>query len=114
MGIPREHMIVWDPYLPNGGNTPEQIKQASLILWKGHCSVHQMFQPTHVTHFKTHYPNIQVIVHPECHEDVVNQADFVGSTEFIIRTVSEAPAGTSWVGWDRIKSCESAQAGTEG
>ena len=97
MGIPREHMIVWDPYMPNGGNTREQIKRANLILWKGHCSVHQMFQPTHVTYFKKHYPNIQVIVHPECHEDVVNQADHVGSTEYIIRTVSEAPAGTSWV-----------------
>ncbi|MFQ5993245.1 MAG: quinolinate synthase NadA, partial [Nitrospiraceae bacterium] len=96
MGMPREQMIVWDPYLPNGGHSTEAIKQARLILWKGHCSVHQMFQPAHVEYFKKHYSEIQIIVHPECHEDVVNQADLVGSTEFIIRTVSAAPAGTTW------------------
>ena len=96
MGMPREHMIVWDPYLPNGGHSAEAIKQARLILWKGHCSVHQMFQPAHAEYFKKHYSDIQIIVHPECHEDVVNQADLVGSTEFIIRTVSAAPAGTTW------------------
>ncbi len=96
MGLPREHMIVWDPYLPNGGNSIEAIHKARLILWKGHCSVHQMFQPAHVANFRKQYPGVQVIVHPECHEDVVNQADLVGSTEFIIRTVSQAPAGTMW------------------
>ncbi|HJU06087.1 MAG TPA: quinolinate synthase NadA [Nitrospiraceae bacterium] len=96
MGVPRDQMIVWDPYMPNGGNSAEAIRQARLILWKGHCSVHQMFQPAHVEYFRKQYPGIQVIVHPECHENVVNQADFVGSTEFIIRTVSAAPAGTAW------------------
>jgi quinolinate synthase len=96
MGIPREQMIVWDPYQPNGGNTREAIKRATLILWKGHCSVHQMFQPAHVDHFRKQYPDGQVIVHPECHEDVVNKADLIGSTEFIIRTVRAAPAGTTW------------------
>jgi len=97
MGFPRDDMIVWDPFKTNGGNTPEAIHKAKLILWKGHCSVHQMFQPPHVDYFRKQYPGIQVIVHPECHEDVVNKADFVGSTEFIIQTVSKAPAGTSWV-----------------
>lgn len=96
MGIPRKQMIVWDPFLPNGGNTVQAVSQARLILWKGHCSVHQMFQPAHVAYFRRTYPGIQVIVHPECHEDVVNQADLVGSTERIVRTVSEAPSGTSW------------------
>jgi quinolinate synthase len=96
MGFPREQMIVWDPYQPNGGHTRETIQQARLILWKGHCSVHQMFQPAHVSYFRKQYPGIQVIVHPECHEDVVNQADLVGSTEFIIRTVAQAEPGTSW------------------
>lgn len=96
MGIARDRMIVWDPFLPYGGNTKEAIRRASLILWKGHCSVHQMFQPAHVAYFRTTYSDVRVIVHPECHEDVVKQADDVGSTEFIIRTVKRAPPGTVW------------------
>ena len=96
MGIPGEHMIVWDPFMPRGGNSVEAIKRARLILWKGHCSVHQMFQASHVDYFRKQYPEGKVIVHPECHEDVVNKADLVGSTEYIIRTVSAAPAGTTW------------------
>ncbi len=97
MGFPKDEMIVWDPFKANGGNTEAAIRTARLILWKGHCSVHQMFQSAHVDYFRKQYPGIQVIVHPECHEDVVNKADHVGSTEFIIQTVSKAPAGTSWV-----------------
>ena len=96
MGVPRDQMIVWDPFQPNGGNHIEAIRKARLILWKGHCSVHQMFQPAHVEYFRKTYPDLKVIVHPECHEEVVNRADLVGSTEFIIRTVSAAPAGTAW------------------
>ncbi|ALA57384.1 quinolinate synthase NadA [Nitrospira moscoviensis] len=96
MGVPPDQMIVWDPYQPYGGNGKEAIKRARLILWKGHCSVHQMFQPAHVDHFRKQYPEGKVIVHPECHEDVVNKADLIGSTEFIIRTVTAAPAGTVW------------------
>jgi quinolinate synthase len=96
MGLPREQMIVWDPFMPNGGNGAEAIRKARLILWKGHCSVHQMFQPAHVDYFRKQHSDVKVIVHPECHEDVVNKADFVGSTEYIIRTVSAAPAGTAW------------------
>lgn len=96
MGLPREQMIVWDPYMPNGGNSREAIQRAKLILWKGHCSVHQMFQPAHVDYFRRQYPDGMVVVHPECHEDVVNKADLVGSTEFIIRTVRSAAPGTTW------------------
>ena len=96
MGMPRDQMIVWDPYQPYGGNTKDAIRKARLILWKGHCSVHQMFQPTHVEYFKKTYPGIQIIVHPECHEDVVNLSDLVGSTEFIIRTVKNSLSGTIW------------------
>ncbi len=96
MGVPREQMIVWDPYMPNGGQTADAIRRARLILWKGHCSVHQMFQPAHVDYFRKQYPAGRVIVHPECHEDVVNKADLVGSTEFIIKTVSAAAPGTVW------------------
>jgi quinolinate synthase len=96
MGLARDQMIVWDPFMPNGGNSPEAIRKARLILWKGHCSVHQMFQPAHVDYFRKQYPEGTVIVHPECHEDVVNKADLVGSTEFIIKTVTAAPAGTAW------------------
>lgn len=96
MGIAREHMIVWDPFQPNGGNTKDAIRRAKLILWKGHCSVHQMFQAAHVDNFRKQYPQGKVIVHPECHEDVVSKADLAGSTEFIIKTVTAAPAGTVW------------------
>ena len=96
MGMPREEMIVWDPFQPRGGNSVEAIRKARLILWKGHCSVHQMFQPAHADYFRKQYPGIKVIVHPECHETVVDKADLVGSTEFIIKTVSAAPAGSAW------------------
>jgi quinolinate synthase len=96
MGLPREQIIVWDPFMPNGGHSAEAIRKARLILWKGHCSVHQMFQPAHIAYFRNRYSDIKIIVHPECHEEVVNRADLVGSTEFIIKTVSNAPAGTTW------------------
>ncbi len=96
MGVPRDQMIVWDPFLADGGNSEEAIRKARLILWKGHCSVHQMFQPAHVDYFRRRYPDVTVIVHPECHEDVVNKADLVGSTEYIIRTVTAAAPGTKW------------------
>src|SRR5207253_6268256 len=78
MGIPREDMLVWDPFQPNGGNSIEAIKKARLLLWKGYCSVHQMFQAAHVRYFREKHPGIKIIVHPECHEDVVNQADLSG------------------------------------
>jgi quinolinate synthase len=96
MGIPLSEMILWDPGLPNGGNTPEAIRRARVILWKGFCSVHQMFQPEHVDFFRSKYPGIQVIVHPECSMEVADKSDWMGSTEYIIRTVTHAPPGSRW------------------
>lgn len=96
MGIPLDRMILWDPALPNGGNSPEAVRKARVLLWKGFCSVHQMFQPLHVDYFRSKYPCIKVIVHPECSMEVVDKSDLVGSTEYIIRTVTAAPSGTIW------------------
>lgn len=98
MGIPLEEMPVWDPYRDElGGNTEEAIRKSRVVLWRGHCSVHQMFQPQHITHFRQRYPGIKVLVHPECTREVVAQADATGSTGRIIKLVEEAPPGTRWV-----------------
>lgn len=97
MGIPLDQMILWDPAQRNGGNSAEAIRKARVFLWKGFCSVHQMFQPQHVDYFRRQYPGIEVMVHPECSMEVVDQSDRVGSTEQIIRTVTSAPAGSQWV-----------------
>ena len=95
-GIPLEAMAVWDPRRELGGNTPDQLRAARLILWKGFCSVHGRFQPHHVDARRAEYPGIKVLVHPECKYEVVSKADLNGSTEFIIKTVREAPAGSRW------------------
>jgi quinolinate synthase len=95
-GIPLEEMVVWDPRREWGGNTPEAIKAARIILWKGFCSVHGRFQPHHVDARRAEYPGIRVLVHPECRYEVVEKSDDVGSTEYIIRTLEEAPAGSQW------------------
>ena len=96
MGIPLERMIVWDPFRELGGNTPEAVRQAQVILWKGYCSVHQRFQPQHVERVRRTYPGIRVIVHPECRHEVAQAADQVGSTEAIIKAIAESPAGSQW------------------
>jgi len=96
MGIPLEQMALWDPRLNKGGNTPEAIDGARILLWKGHCSVHQMFKPAHVTQFRKQFPGIKILVHPECMMEVVEMADLVGSTEYILQTIERAPAGSSW------------------
>ena len=97
MKIPIEQMPVWDPRNENlGGNAPDAIRGSSVILWKGHCSVHQMFQPAHVDQFRFKYPDIKILVHPECMREVVDKADAIGSTGKIIRLVDEAPPGTRW------------------
>ena len=96
MGIPLDEMILWDPTKPNGGNSPEAVRSARVFLWQGFCSVHQMFQTQHVDYFRKQYPDIKVIVHPECSMEVADQSDMMGSTEYIIRTVTSAPAGTRW------------------
>ncbi len=96
MGIPLDQMIVWDPREELGGNTPEAIRAARVILWKGYCSVHQRFRPEHVERVRRAQPGVRVIVHPECRWEVVQMADEAGSTEQIVRRVTEAEPGTTW------------------
>ena len=96
MGVPLGQMPVWDPREELGGNSPDALVASRVVLWKGHCSVHQMFQPAHVAQFREKYPGIKILVHPECPMEVVDQADVIGSTGRIIRAVCEAPAGTRW------------------
>lgn len=96
MGIGVEQMPVWDPSLDLGGNTEEAIRDSRVLLWKGHCSVHQMFRPEHVAQFRARYAGIKVLVHPECTREVVALADIYGSTGKIIREVEQAPPGTRW------------------
>lgn len=95
-GIPESKMIVWDPFLPLGGNTPEELRDATVILWKGYCSVHARFSVEQIEGARESYPDVNVIVHPECRLEVVQAADCNGSTEFIIDTITAAPAGTTW------------------
>jgi quinolinate synthase len=97
MGIPLEQMVVWDPDLPLGGLTKQQIDDAKILLWKGHCSVHQMFRPQDILRFRNEHPEGKVIAHPECCFEVCQLADEVGSTETIIRIVSESAPGTRWL-----------------
>ncbi|SEQ11678.1 quinolinate synthetase [Solimonas aquatica] len=93
MGIGLDEMAVWDFTRPLGGNTPEQLRRAKMILWKGFCSVHQMFQPAHIDAFRARVPGGKVISHPENAFEVCNKSDFVGSTEYILRTVRAAHPG---------------------
>ena len=97
MGIPLEQMPVWDPDQPMGGLTEEEIKNAKILLWKGHCAVHQMFRPQNIIKFRNEHPDGFVISHPESPFEVCLQSDYVGSTEYIIRTIKEAPSGTRWL-----------------
>ncbi len=96
MNVPLEQMPVWDPRRPLGGNTADSLRSSRVILWRGHCSVHQMFRPEHVAQFRQRFPASRILVHPECTMKVVEAADLVGSTEFIIKTVQQAPAGSVW------------------
>lgn len=97
MGITNEQMPVWDPYADElGGNADEAIERSKVILWKGHCSVHQMFRPEHVHQFRAQHPDIKILVHPECPQEVNDLADISGSTSKIVKTVQAAPAGTRW------------------
>ena len=97
MGIGNNAMPVWNPHEPElGGNTLQSIQDSRVILWKGHCSVHQMFQAEHVHSFRKNHPGIKILVHPECPQEVNDIADISGSTSKIIDTVRKAPAGTKW------------------
>lgn len=95
-GIPLDEMVVWDPYMPMGGQTADRLRKAKVILWKGHCSVHQRFLPEHVDRVREAHPGIRVIVHPECRWEVCQKADGIGSTDKLIKLIKEAPAGTSF------------------
>ncbi|MGQ0622258.1 MAG: quinolinate synthase NadA [Panacagrimonas sp.] len=97
MGIPMDQMVTWDFMKPRGGLTEEQIRNARIILWKGFCSVHQMFQPAHIDNFRKANPNGKVISHPENSWEVCEKSDFVGSTEYILRTVRASPPGDHWL-----------------
>ena len=97
MGIQLEQMVVWDFDQPMGGLTPDQIRQAKIILWKGFCSVHQMFQPEQIDNFKQKYPETIVIAHPESPFEVCQKADYVGSTEYIIKTIAEGKHSSRWL-----------------
>ena len=94
MGIPLEEMAVWDPWGLQGGQTSQNLAASKLVLWKGHCAVHQRFLPGHVDQVRAKYPGIQVIVHPECRWEVCQKADALGSTERLISIVEEAAPGS--------------------
>jgi len=96
MGIPLDEMVVWDPHEIGGGLDPAAVTQARMILWKGHCSVHERFTVKQIAAVRAQYPGIRVIVHPEVPWEVVQAADDSGSTEYIIKTVHAAPAGSAW------------------
>lgn len=97
MGITEEQMPVWNPYASElGGNSETQLVDSKVILWQGHCSVHQMFKKEHVDAFRQNHPGIQILVHPECMREVNEIADVSGSTGKIIETVRNSPAGTKW------------------
>ena len=96
LGVPLERMAVWDPHEVGGGLTVEQARNATLLLWKGHCSVHTRFTVAQIEAFRKKYPDGKVIAHPECTLDVVQAADASGSTEQIIQTVKGSPAGSVW------------------
>ncbi len=96
MGIPDSDMIIWDPALPMGGNKPDAIEKARLILWKGFCSVHQLFKPEHADTMRRNHEGIEILAHPECSRAVCEVSDFVGSTEMIIKHVSAAKTGQTF------------------
>ncbi len=97
MDIPLEQMVTWDYDQPMGGLTPEAIRQAKIILWKGFCSVHQMFKPEQIENFRRETPNGKVISHPEASYEVCQLSDYVGSTEFIIKTITDSEPGSQWL-----------------
>ena len=96
MGYRLDQMVVWDPREPLGDNDARTLHDADFVLWKGHCSVHALFRPEHVDQVRAKYPDMKVIVHPECKWEVVQKADQAGSTAYIVKQVEAAPPGTEW------------------
>ena len=89
-------MVLWNPFQPLGGNTPTALERSKMILWKGHCSVHTRFTPEQVERARYEYPDVNILVHPECTKETVQVADYVGSTEFIAQIIGEASPGSTW------------------
>ncbi len=96
LGIPLDKIITWDPNKPLGGNKKEDIQQASVILWHGYCYVHQAFTLQHIQKWRQQHPDIQIVVHPECPFEVVQESDLSGSTDFIIKTIENSKPGSKW------------------
>jgi quinolinate synthase len=96
LGLKLEDCVLWNPWKPNGGLSDDQIKKAKVILWRGHCSVHGRFSVENINQVRAKISGVKVLVHPECQHDVVSNADVVGSTEMIIKTVKESAAGSKW------------------
>ncbi|MEU5423944.1 quinolinate synthase NadA [Streptomyces sp. NPDC001407] len=96
LGMSLDDCVIYNPHKPNGGLTAEQLRDAKMILWRGHCSVHGRFSLDSVRDVRERIPGVNVLVHPECKHEVVAAADYVGSTEYIIKTLEAAPAGSKW------------------
>jgi len=96
MGYPLDSMVVWDPTKDFGGNNPGVLRDAKFVLWKGQCSVHQLFRPEHVDQVREKFPEMKVIVHPECRAEVVQKSDLAGSTAYIVQQINAAPPGSQW------------------
>jgi quinolinate synthase len=96
LGVGLDEMVVWNPFKPLGGNTPEQLRKSRMVLWQGHCSVHTRFTVKQIQAARERYPDVNVLVHPECTMETVQAADMNGSTEFIRKAINEAPAGSKW------------------
>lgn len=96
LGLSLEDCVLWNPWKPMGGLTEDHIRNAKVLLWRGHCSVHGRFSKESIDDVRSRIPDVKILVHPECTHDVVTHADVVGSTEFIIKTIEAAPSGSSW------------------
>ncbi len=96
LGIPLDQMVVWNPFKRLGGHTPDQLRKAKMVLWQGHCSVHTRFTVRQIQTARERYPDVTVLVHPECTMETVQAADLNGSTEFIRKAINQAPPGSKW------------------
>jgi quinolinate synthase len=96
LGVPLDEMVVWNPFRQMGGNTPEQLRRAKIVLWQGHCAVHTRFTVSQIEAARNLHPDINIVVHPECPMETVQAADMVGSTEYIREKINSAPAGSKW------------------
>ena len=96
LGLSLSDCVIWNPWKPNGGLTDQEILDAKIILWRGHCSVHGRFSLQNVSDVRERIPGVSVLVHPECQHEVVSSADLVGSTEFIIETIRKSSPGSKW------------------